>query len=81
MRLVERGEFRAADDTGGGSTEDINNIHKRQNEESGSDKPAEGNTEPKDDGIKPEEADTKPEGEGTKPEEGNTKPEDGKTAE
>ncbi len=81
LRLVERGEFRAADDTGGGSTEDINNIHKRQNEESGKDKPAEGNTEPKDDGTKPEEADTKPEGEGTKPEEGNTKPEDGKTAE
>ena len=67
LRLVERGELRAADDTGGGSTEDINNIHKRQNEESGKDKPTEGNTEPKDDG--------------TKPEEGNTKPEDGKTAE
>ena len=29
LRLVERGEFRAPDDEGGGSTEDINNIHKK----------------------------------------------------
>jgi energy-coupling factor transport system substrate-specific component len=30
MRLVEKGEFRAPDDTGGGSTENIDNIHKAQ---------------------------------------------------
>ena len=29
LRLVAKGEFRAPDDTGGGSTEDINNIHKK----------------------------------------------------
>ena len=31
LRLVEKGEFRAEDDQGGGSMEDINNIHKQQN--------------------------------------------------
>lgn len=30
LRLVDRGEFRAPDDVGGGTTEDINNIHKKQ---------------------------------------------------
>jgi energy-coupling factor transport system substrate-specific component len=30
LRLVDKGEFRAPDDDGGGSTEDINNIHKKQ---------------------------------------------------
>ncbi len=30
MRLVERGEFRAEDDEGGGTFEDITNIHKAQ---------------------------------------------------
>ena len=29
LRLVEKGEFRAADDQGGGTTEDIDNIHKK----------------------------------------------------
>lgn len=29
LRLVERGKFRASNDTGGGTTEDIDNIHKR----------------------------------------------------
>ena len=29
LRLVERGEFRDENDDGGGSTEDINNIHKQ----------------------------------------------------
>lgn len=29
LRLVERGEFRAPDDDGGGTTEDINNIRKK----------------------------------------------------
>ena len=33
LRLVDKGEFRAPDDFGGGTTEDINNIHKKQNEE------------------------------------------------
>ena len=31
MRLVAKGEFRAPDDTGGGTTENIDNIHKAQN--------------------------------------------------
>ena len=30
MRLVARGEFRAPDDHGGGTTENIDNIHKAQ---------------------------------------------------
>ena len=33
LRLVEKGEFRAPDDVGGGTTEDINNIHKKFNKE------------------------------------------------
>lgn len=33
LRIVERGGFRAANDKGGGSTEDIDNIHKRLNKE------------------------------------------------
>ena len=33
LRIVARGGFRAANDTGGGSTEDIDNIHKRLNKE------------------------------------------------
>ena len=33
LRLVDKGEFRAPDDEGGGTTEDIDNIHKRQNKE------------------------------------------------
>lgn len=33
MRLVAKGEFRAPDDHGGGTTENIDNIHKAQNEE------------------------------------------------
>ena len=32
MRLAQKGEFRAEDDTGGGTMEDINNIHKNQEE-------------------------------------------------
>ena len=31
LRLVEKGEFRAEDDNGGGTFEDIDNIHKKQN--------------------------------------------------
>jgi energy-coupling factor transport system substrate-specific component len=33
VRIVERGGFKAANDNGGGSTEDIDNIHKRFNKE------------------------------------------------
>jgi energy-coupling factor transport system substrate-specific component len=33
LRLVDKGEFRAPDDEGDGTTEDIDNIHKRQNKE------------------------------------------------
>ena len=33
LRLVEKGEFRDPNDTGGGSMEDINNIHKKQDKE------------------------------------------------
>jgi len=33
MRLVEKGEFRAPDDDGGGTTENIDNIHKAQDNE------------------------------------------------
>lgn len=33
LRLVEKGEMRAPDDHGGGSMEDINNIHKKYDEE------------------------------------------------
>ena len=32
LRLVEKGEFKAEDDKGGGTFEDINNIHKQQNQ-------------------------------------------------
>ena len=32
LRLVEQGKMRAADDQGGGTTEDIDNIHKKQQE-------------------------------------------------
>ena len=32
LRLVDKGEFRAPDDHGGGTTESIDNIHKEQNQ-------------------------------------------------
>lgn len=32
LRLVDKGEFRAPDDIGGGTTEDIDNIHKKEAE-------------------------------------------------
>ncbi len=42
LRLVEKGEFRAPDDDGqSGTTEDIDNIHKRENEEAKAQKEAE----------------------------------------
>jgi energy-coupling factor transport system substrate-specific component len=37
LRLVERGEFRAPDDTGGGTTENIENIRKGATAEDGED--------------------------------------------
>ena len=57
LRLVERGEFRDPDDIGGGTVEDIDNIHGKQrdeakNAEKPEEKPAErpaGTTEPKTD--------------------------------
>ena len=33
LRLVKKGEFKDPDDDGGGSVEDINNIHKKYNEQ------------------------------------------------
>ncbi len=39
LRLVEKGEFRDPEDKGGGSMEDINNIHKKQDEEGKKNKP------------------------------------------
>lgn len=33
LRLVEKGEFRAKDDKGGGTMEDINNIRKEYDKE------------------------------------------------
>ena len=43
MRLVDKGEFRAPDDAGGGTTEDIDNIRKKFDEKEGrnGEKPAE----------------------------------------
>ena len=42
LRLVEKGEFRAEDDQGGGTTEDIDNIHKKfENEAKNEAKPEE----------------------------------------
>ncbi len=40
LRLVDKGYFRAKNDTGGGSTEDIDNIHKREAEEAATEKAA-----------------------------------------
>ena len=42
LRVVERGGFRAPDDKGGGSTEDIVNIHNRLDKEAGDNKDQEG---------------------------------------
>ena len=42
LRLVDKGEFRAPDDDGSsGTTEDIDNIHKREEEEARAQKEAE----------------------------------------
>ncbi len=41
LRLVEKGEFRDPDDHGGGTTENIDNIHKRQDEAEAEKKKAE----------------------------------------
>ena len=40
LRLVDKGEFRAPDDTGGGTTEDIDNIHKKFDAEEKKNAPA-----------------------------------------
>ena len=52
LRLVDKGEFRAPDDVGGGTTEDINNIHKDQQKAAEAPKEAEGKPAE----TKPEEA-------------------------
>ena len=58
LRLVERGEFRAEDDEGGGTFEDITNIHKKQEQSSGkkdTETPKEeGKSEEKDNSVKEE---------------------------
>ena len=59
LRLVDKGEFRAPDDDGGGSTEDINNIHKKQDEAEEA-KREETKAEEKEEGTK----ESKPEEEG-----------------
>ena len=40
LRLVDQGKFRLPEDQGGGSMEDIDNIHKRQNASAAQDKAA-----------------------------------------
>ena len=56
LRLVEKGEFRDPEDTGGGSTEDIDNIHKKQEREAAKElKQEEQNKEKKEEEKKPEE--------------------------
>ena len=58
LRLVDRGEFRAEDDEGGGTFEDITNIHKKQEQASGkmdAETPKEdAKSEDKDDSVKKE---------------------------
>lgn len=56
LRLVERGEFKAEDDNGGGSTEDITNIHKKQEADKAAEEKAEKTDEEKNE-EKPEEKD------------------------
>ena len=46
MRLVDKGEFRAPNDNGGGSMEDINNIHKSFEKESEKEKQTEADDKP-----------------------------------
>lgn len=56
LRLVERGEFRAPDDVGGGTTEDINNIHKKQETEQKAEEKPETAPEKSAEGEKPKES-------------------------
>ncbi len=51
LRLVDKGEFRAPDDVGGGTTEDIDNIRKKfdEKEKHNTDKPAEDKSPANDD--------------------------------
>ena len=48
LRIVDRGGFRAPDDIGGGSTEDIDNIHKRFEKEEKEEKEKASHEAPKD---------------------------------
>ena len=59
MRLVERGEFRAEDDEGGGTFEDITNIHKAQDKKA-EEKAAEGKAKQESADSEKKEAEQKP---------------------
>ncbi len=64
LRLVDRGFFRAPDDTGGGTTEDIDNIHKQQKNNAPAEPPQESAPE-REEAPKPEESERKsPSGKG-----------------
>ena len=54
LRIVDRGGFRAPDDTGGGTTEDIDNIHKRFEKEEKEKEKAEAEADAKADAGKSE---------------------------
>ena len=54
LRIVERGGFKAANDNGGGSTEDIDNIHKRLDKEAKESHDAEENPKKSEDTPKEE---------------------------
>ena len=55
LRLVDKGEFRAPDDHGGGSTEDIDNIRKKFNDKKAAEEDnSKEEAAPKDDGKKPD---------------------------
>ena len=62
LRIVARGGFRAKNDTGGGSTEDIDNIHKRFEKEHDAEEAAKehkAKSEPENDSDKPAEEGSK----------------------
>ena len=54
LRLVEKGEFRDPDDVGGGSMDDINNIHKKFDAETKAEAEKKDDPNPKEDPPKEE---------------------------
>lgn len=67
LRLVEQGEMRAPDDHGGGTTEDIDNIHKKNHTGEPDPKPEDAKGKPAEE--KPADSEKKPpEADGEKPE-------------